>query len=432
MEARLTPAEDPVAVCAQAEQWLDRGGLSAEAWRARLARLNADTGRFDQATTRSYLRAAAQLYTAAGDVLGAEEVQIRVGGPELGKQVLAAELTSAPGAVKSKILGGRVRLLPRLGDRFSGPLPADIARWVRAPGPQPYPPELPDAIVDQWPEFKLALAELLDTTELSRRLPRTAERLDLAVRVKDGVLQPLPWELAASKKHHDVPLFTEFRRAYRQSADVAPDTRLVRMVQAGLKMLGSSLQVDGVSGPDTAKALRAYESDQDPAAVRAEDPVTVQRLHQALLQGARPGVVIVQPAASEGLRPGFAVERRYDLAGFNACTVDQLPIPVLEVMLRAEPPPVIVHVVGGLVATAGLTAVDLQAGPAAGVPPTRPACCPRPIWIARCAACPGTGPRRSSCSTCRRPPAIARSPTSCCCATASPATCSPWAPAARS
>ena len=363
MEARLKPAEDPVAACAQAEQWLDRGGLSAEAWRARLAELNANTGRFDQATTTSYLQAAVQLYTAAGDVLGAEAVRNRVGGPELGKQVIAAELTSAPGAVKSKILGGRARLLPRLGDRFSGPLPTDIARWVRAPGPQPYPPELPDAIVDQWPAFKLALAELLDTTELSRRLPQTVERLDLAVRVKDGVLQPLPWELAASKAHHDVPLFTEFRRAYRQSADVAPDTRLVRMVQAGLKMLGSSLQVDGVSGPDTAKALRAYESDQDPAAVRAEDPVTVQRLHQALLQGARPGVVIVQPAASEGLRPGFAVERRYNRAGFNACTIDQMPLPVLEVMLRAQPPPVIVHVVGGLVATAGLTAVDLQAGP---------------------------------------------------------------------
>jgi hypothetical protein len=134
------------------------------------------------------------------------------------------------------------------------------------------------------------------------------------------------------------------------------------MVQAGLKMLGSSLQVDGVSGPDTAKALRAYESDQDPATARPEDPVTVQRLHQALLQGARPGVVIVQPAPSDGPRLGLAVERRYDQAGFNACTVDQMHIQALMVMLRADPPPVIVHVVGGLVATAGLTAVDLQAG----------------------------------------------------------------------
>lgn len=358
--ARLKPAEDPVTACAEAEQWLDRAGLSAEAWRARLAKLNADNGPYQ--TIVPYLQAAAQLYRAAGDVLAAEEVQSRATGPEFGKHLLSAELTSPRGTIKSKIMGGRVRLVPRLRRGYSGSLPADIARWTQAAGAQPYPPELPDAIVGQWPAFKVALAELLDTTELTRRLPRTAERADLALRIKDGVLQPLPWELAASREHRDVPLFTEFRRAYRQSPEVAPDTRLVRMVQAGLKMLGSSLQVDGVSGPDTAKALRAYESDQDPATARPEDPVTVQRLHQALLQGARPGVVIVQPAPSDGPRLGLAVERRYDQAGFNACTVDQMHIQALMVMLRADPPPVIVHVVGGLVATAGLTAVDLQAG----------------------------------------------------------------------
>jgi hypothetical protein len=102
-------------------------------------------------------------------------------------------------------------------------------------------------------------------------------------------------------------------------------------------------------------------SDQGPAVVRAEDPVTVQRLHQALLRGARPGVVIVSPAPSAGPRLGSAVERRYTQAGFNACTVDRTHIPALMALLGAEPPPVIVHVVGGLVATAGLTAVDLQA-----------------------------------------------------------------------
>jgi len=360
LETQLKLPEDPAAACAQAEQWLDRGGLSAEAWRARLAKLNADTGPYE--TTVSYLQAAAQLYAAAGDVQAAEEVQSRATGPDLGKHGLAAELTFAQGTIKSKIMGGRLRLLPRLREGYSGSLPADIARWIQPTGAQPYPPELPDAIVGQWPAFKVAMAELLDVTGLTRRLPRSAERPDLAVRVKDGVLQPLPWELAASNKNRDVPLFTEFRRAYRRSADVASDTRLVRMVQAGLKMLGSSLQVDGVSGPDTAKALRAFESDQDPAAARAEDPVTVQRLHQALLQGARPSVVIVQPTPSDGPRLGFAVERRYDQAGFNACTVDQMNIPVLMALLRAEPPPVIVHVVGGLVATAGLTAVDLQTG----------------------------------------------------------------------
>jgi cellulose synthase operon protein C len=360
LKAQLKLPEDPLATCAEAEGWLDRGGLSAEAWRARLAEFYGDNG--PSQTTVSYLQAAVQLYTAAGDVQTAEKVQNRVGGPDLGSHGLAAELSFSRGTIKSKITGGRRRLLPRIREGYSSPLSPVIARWMQHTGVQPYPPELPDAIVSQWPAFKAAMAELLDTTELTRRLPQVAERPDLAVRVKDGVLQPLPWELAASKKNGDAPLFTEFRRAYRQSAEAAPDTRLVRMVQAGLKMLGSSLQVDGVSGPDTAEALRAYESDQDPAAVRAEDPETVQRLHQALLQGVRPNVVIVQPAPSEGPRLGFAVERRYDQAGFNATTVDQMHIPVLMVLLRAQPPPVIVHVVGGLVATVGLTAVDLQTG----------------------------------------------------------------------
>jgi tetratricopeptide (TPR) repeat protein len=355
--------EDPVAACAQAEQWLDRGGLSAESWRARLAKLYADTGGFDDATTTSYLQAAAQLYAAAGNMQPAEEVQSRATGPGLGRLKLAAELTLTQGTIKSKIMGGRLRLLPRRREASPGSLQETITRWMQATGSEPYPPELPDAIAGQWPAFKVAMAELLDATELTRRLPRSEEKPDLAVRVKDGALQPLPWELATSKKNHDEPLFAEFGRAYRQSADAAPDTRLVRMVQAGLRMLGSSLQVDGVSGPDTARALRDQEPDQDPASNRADDPVTVQRLHKALLKGARPGVVIVQPAPSDGPRLGFAVERRYDQAGFNTCTVDQMHIPVLEVLLRADPPPVIVHVVGGLVATSGLTAVDLQAGP---------------------------------------------------------------------
>ena len=142
-----------------------------------------------------------------------------------------------------------------------GPVFRPAARGHRPVGPGPGAPAVsartprrdrrPVARASSWPWLSCSTPPSWPGACRAR-----VERLDLAVRVKDGVLQPLPWELAASKEHHDVPLFTEFRRAYRQSADVAPDTRLVRMVQAGLKMLGSSVQVDGVSGPDTAKALR--------------------------------------------------------------------------------------------------------------------------------------------------------------------------------
>jgi tetratricopeptide (TPR) repeat protein len=364
-ETRAELPEDPATACSQAEQWLDQGGLSAEAWRARLAKLFADTSAPDEATAMSYRQAAVQLYTAAGNVQAAEEVQSRITGPG-GRggpswPGLTVDLSLSKRTVDRKVAGGRFRLLPRIQTVYPGSLQDLIPTWLQAAGTEPYPPELPDAIVGQWPEFKSALAELIDVTELARRLPRSPEQPDLAVRIKDGALQPLPWELAVSKKHDDRPLFEEFRRAYRQSAHAAPDTRLVRVVQAGLNLFGSSLQVDGVSGPDTANALRALESNQDPASIRAEDPVTVQRLHKALLEGARPGAVIVQPAPSEGPQFGSLVERRYDQAGFGACTVSQAHVPSLIVLLLASPPPVIVHVVGGLVATAGMTAVDLQA-----------------------------------------------------------------------
>jgi hypothetical protein len=215
-------------------------------------------------------------------------------------------------------------------------------------------------MVAQWPDFKRALAELLDVAKETTRLKLLAEQPDLVIRIYDGALQPLPWELAAGSKQY-APLFADFRRAYRQPALAAPDTRLVRVVQAGLNLLlGSSLEVDGVSGPDTARALRALTQDPGTPPVRADDPVTVQHLHQALLQGARPGVIIARAAPSQGRRPSFTLERRYAQTGFDPHTVDQAHIPALTRLLRAETPPVIVHIVGGLVATVGATAVDLQ------------------------------------------------------------------------
>ena len=71
-------------------------------------------------------------------------------------------------------------------------------------------------------------------------------------------------------------------------------------------------------------------------------------------------MIVVRPGAAEGQRPNLAAERRYAHAGFDVSTVDQAQTSALTMLLRAEPPPVIVHVVGGLVARTGVTAIDLQ------------------------------------------------------------------------
>ena len=80
METGAEPVEDPAAACSRAERWLDDGGLSAEAWRARLAELYATTAPAGD-TMAAYLEAAVLLYDAAGDGQQAERVQNQVAGP---------------------------------------------------------------------------------------------------------------------------------------------------------------------------------------------------------------------------------------------------------------------------------------------------------------------------------------------------------------
>ena len=359
METGAEPVKDPAAACSQAERWLDHGGLSAEAWRARLAELYATTTPADD-TGAAYLNAAVLLYNAAGDGQQAE----RVAGPGArlapSRPKVSVDLMISQGEARSKPESWRIRLLPRSLRVPSDPLRLAIYEWTQAPGAEPYPPQLPDMMAGRWPELRSSLAELLGAAELTKRLRRQAEPPDLSVRIYAGALQPLPWELAASKKHPDAPLFADFRRAYREPARAAPDARLVRLVQAGLNLLGSSIPVDGVSGPDTANALRTHSENPEAPDTSADDPETVQRLHKARLQGARPGVIVVRPGPDEGRRPSLAVERRYAHVGFDVSTVDQAQISALKQLLRAEPPPVIVHIVGGLVARVGVTAIDLQ------------------------------------------------------------------------
>ena len=215
METGAEPVEDPAAACSQAERWLDHGGLSAEAWRARLAELYATTTPAHD-TAAAYLEAAVLLYNAAGDGQQAE----RVAGPGARLAPLRAkvsvDLKISQGEARSKPESWRIRLLPRSVRVPSDPLRLAIYEWTQAPAAEPYPPRLPDMMAGRWPELRSSLAELLAATELTKQLRRQAEPPDLSVRIYDGALQPLPWELAASKKHPDAPLFADFRRAYRE------------------------------------------------------------------------------------------------------------------------------------------------------------------------------------------------------------------------
>jgi hypothetical protein len=363
-ETGAIPAEDATLDCRRADAWLAESGASAEAWWARLFKLYATIGTTDQAAVSSYLQTAAQMYDAAGNKQAAEEVQGRITEPDIrpvsARPKIVADVGLRQAAVQTQVeqLRFGIRLFRRR-DPAAGLLRDIIARWAAGTAADPYPAELPGLMAGRWPEFSRALAGLLDATELTRRPRRAAEQPDLAICIRDGALQPFPWELAAHPRD-DGPLFAGFRRAYRAPASEATDTRLIRLVQAGLNLLDNELDVDGVSGPNTARALSALAADAGAPPRRADDPETVQRLHQARFQGARPGVIVMRPAPAASWHRSLALERRYAQAGFDIATIDHGHVPALPVLLRGVPPPLILHIAGGLVAASGGTAVDLQ------------------------------------------------------------------------
>lgn len=354
---------DPKELCTQAEDLLSRGPPNAESWQGRLAELQAVVNRPDEPMRMSYLQTAAEIYAAVGDVRKAEQVRSRVpgAGTRHGKDGSAVEvLVKLSGkTIKSDVIGWRLPM-PRSRSSAADPVQTAVAEWVRSAASTPYPPRLLDLMVNQWQGFTDALGELMCAADVHRRRRRLPSDAMLSIRVYDGALQSLPWELASDLRGK--MLAVSFRRTYRAPAQDMPSSRLIRFVQAGLNRAGYELRIDGVSGPATVKALADWEPSSAASADTPYGPELVQQLHQTLLHGAPPRAVIVRAAASEGRRRSFALERRYARAGLEPYRVDDSHASALQAALNAEPPPVVVHIVGGLVATSGAIGIDLLEG----------------------------------------------------------------------
>ena len=253
--------------------WLDRGGLSAEAWRARLAELNATITAADQ-TIVPYLQAAVQLYTAAGDVQAAEEVQSRATGARVW-QAPARPSSLAPEGRHQEQDPGRHR------PPAAAAAPARILRLAadghrqvdyRLRGPSPIRRISPTRWWASGPTSRCALAELLDATELTRGGPdgRAA---------RPGGARSMMACCSRCRGSSRPAGSTERAALRRVPAGLPPVGRGGAGHAAGPGGPGRAqrarlpAQVDGVSGPDTAKALRA-ESDQD---TRRAGPKTRRR-----------------------------------------------------------------------------------------------------------------------------------------------------------
>ena len=363
---RSAPEDSMLA--AEAADLLLQADANAEAWMGRLLQWVAPTTTGDGQVAHEQLRLARQLYEAAGDMRRAALVTQGAGPADVteadGARPVVMEVSLVGPTIVTKDGTWRQWLFGRGAITLSRPVRDVVAQWVEAAGPDPYPPALPDLMAEHWPTFIEALGEVLNADQVRRLRMRAGNPADLAVRVHDGALQPLPWELAADRrtdKGPRVPVTHGFRWAYRSSSHSAPDARAIRMVQMALNIvLGSSLAVDGISGPETTRVLQGLENKADGTG-SAYDAGTQQFLHGELLRrGGPPRVVVARSSPQTGRRRSLTVERRYAHAGFAPVSIDEAHANAMPKLLRKAPTPVVVHIVARLVAIKGAVALDLQ------------------------------------------------------------------------
>jgi hypothetical protein len=347
-------------LCRSAASLLDDDPSNADGLRARLAELDAIVPGRDPETIRSYLEAAASIYAAVGSKDDAERLWAELGatdrqtGPD---DAVVVDLRLRNGAIDGGTGGGRFLRWLRRGSSTSRDLRDVVAAWQRRGGLEPYPPELPDLIMRAPSAFRRALGQILDTANFMPGSWDMSGR-DIAIRIHDGALQTLPWELGADRGASE--LTAAFRRTYRPSTRGGQDLRGVRALQIVLNLRSDAgLNVDGVRGPSTALAIEMSPdaSLQGSSMIGQE---AASSMHSARLNGMRPVVVILRPALSSDRRRSDSLERRYRLAGLEPQVVLVSHAAMLAELLRREPPPVAVHVAGTIVSTGGATAVDLS------------------------------------------------------------------------
>jgi hypothetical protein len=323
---------------------------ASEAWLGRLRELQANVG-----DARAHREAAMALYNRVGDVQAAERIRNLVGDDTARRirpdSLATVDLRLVERAIEGRWRGGLLRWL-RVPAGTSAPRRVREAVGEHASGP--YPPTLPDIMLADWDGFRAELGELLAPTDVVAAVTwRNRRRLE--IRIHDGALQPLPWELADDADGEQVVSIT-FEELYRTPVRPGPGAWLARFLQLGLNRdAGSQLSVDGVVGPETRRALEATSGE------RPDIGLTVQRLHEALLAGANPRVVMLR-AGRDAARGERALGRRYARAGLDPTHVMRAHADVLGGLLRTSPPPMIVHITAGLMVSGGAIALDLGAG----------------------------------------------------------------------
>jgi cellulose synthase operon protein C len=349
------------------------GGLRARLYEA-LARAALAAGDAPEATARA--TQAVELYTKLGDQASADRVTkaIAEGGAPKPPSPQPADITPAskwPALVVSlEAADAKLRVRAEVGELSKAvslparaPLSSVVRKWESA-GSLRYP--VAKVFLEQWATLRGDMGRTL-VAALAAGPER--KRLDLRLRIKDPRLDQIPWELAQAPggpKDKLLALEPRIRHLHRTNLDESSTSNEVRSLQATLnEITGAKLRVDGLLGPDTRSAMRAFEQEAGPAGAEPRDP-SEWDIYSRL---GRPQVLVVRPTVGHeelayrgSTQGGTLLEYLYAERGFDSFVLESPPLGELRSAVR-DLRPVYVHLVANLVERGGTVGLDLGASP---------------------------------------------------------------------
>ncbi|MFF5292105.1 peptidoglycan-binding domain-containing protein [Paractinoplanes globisporus] len=189
-------------------------------------------------------------------------------------------------------------------------------------------------------------------------MERSEGQVDLSIATRSSLLGAMPWELATfGSSSERLARNLHFSSVTRVLDGDLAATHTVALLQRVLRQRGSDLAVDGLFGPDTARALRGfYRSEGLPDEL---DPDAWRRLHLSAAESATglPEVLVVRPNpgleishARGGRGQGIDVAKLYKQHGFGVRVMhspgpDEFTTEVRNCALRGRL--AVLHVVGG-------------------------------------------------------------------------------------
>lgn len=243
----------------------------------------------------------------------------------------------------------------RLGDVLHSPMEVSVANAA--------------ATVDDW----YGLGHALGSIVFDAAWPRDVTAPDVALLVEDRRLASAPWELMRLPDGTLLSLHPDLGTLVRESRDPASDRTETGVIQMALSALGpATLAVDGVMGPASRTALRAFQRAQGLDVTGDVDQPTVTAIRDGLSSAGtvdRPRVIVARPSYDRLVSKtrgdtveGSDVAWVYERLGYAVLILENPTPKSLSDALRDSPryrQAAVVHLSAGITIAAGTAALDL-------------------------------------------------------------------------